>query len=322
MGNFNKDIIAEVLMNHSQCEICGKEVVLPFKCSYCGDYFCGEHRLPERHNCANQPRTNPYYKRPTKPIPYHSTYSHPINYPLKSSRKRSKKIILGLIIAVSTVFLVWFIINQTSPTINMISPKPMTYNMTSIPLIYETNKQMSWVGYSLNNAENITLTGNITLASLSPGQHNLTIYANDISGNLEHKTTTFTVSKTFTSLQELIDYLIVDDLSDKEWTSTYTCDNFAKDFIHLAETKYCYSFNYLALWLDELDKYIESVESISVIEKLPYGTETRWYQMGFGAGHAVIKTTINGTELIIDPQTDIVMNAKNYTVLYEGEIVQ
>jgi Zn-dependent protease len=27
------------------------EVVLPFKCSYCNEYFCAEHRLPENHAC-------------------------------------------------------------------------------------------------------------------------------------------------------------------------------------------------------------------------------------------------------------------------------
>jgi len=34
-----------------KCAVCGKEVLMPFKCSYCGEYFCAEHRLPEKHNC-------------------------------------------------------------------------------------------------------------------------------------------------------------------------------------------------------------------------------------------------------------------------------
>jgi membrane associated rhomboid family serine protease len=33
------------------CEKCGKEVALPFKCSYCGGNFCSDHRLPENHDC-------------------------------------------------------------------------------------------------------------------------------------------------------------------------------------------------------------------------------------------------------------------------------
>ncbi|MGQ9781641.1 MAG: AN1-type zinc finger domain-containing protein [Nitrososphaeria archaeon] len=34
-----------------KCEYCGQEEPLPFKCSYCGKYFCVEHRLPESHSC-------------------------------------------------------------------------------------------------------------------------------------------------------------------------------------------------------------------------------------------------------------------------------
>jgi len=33
------------------CEKCGREVALPFKCSYCGGNFCPDHRLPENHDC-------------------------------------------------------------------------------------------------------------------------------------------------------------------------------------------------------------------------------------------------------------------------------
>lgn len=35
----------------AKCAFCGVEVVLPFKCSYCGQLYCVMHRLPEGHNC-------------------------------------------------------------------------------------------------------------------------------------------------------------------------------------------------------------------------------------------------------------------------------
>ncbi len=35
----------------AKCDICGKEVVLPYRCKYCGGTFCEEHRLPENHDC-------------------------------------------------------------------------------------------------------------------------------------------------------------------------------------------------------------------------------------------------------------------------------
>lgn len=34
-----------------QCDHCDKEEYMPFRCKYCGGYFCSEHRLPEMHNC-------------------------------------------------------------------------------------------------------------------------------------------------------------------------------------------------------------------------------------------------------------------------------
>jgi Zn-dependent protease len=34
------------------CDHCGKEEYMPFRCRYCGSYFCAEHRLPEMHDCA------------------------------------------------------------------------------------------------------------------------------------------------------------------------------------------------------------------------------------------------------------------------------
>lgn len=33
------------------CQLCKKEVEIPFRCNYCGQQFCSEHRLPENHLC-------------------------------------------------------------------------------------------------------------------------------------------------------------------------------------------------------------------------------------------------------------------------------
>lgn len=45
----------------TQCKICGKETQLPFRCNYCDEFFCAEHRLPESHNCRKKPLTSPSY---------------------------------------------------------------------------------------------------------------------------------------------------------------------------------------------------------------------------------------------------------------------
>ena len=40
------------------CDHCGKDEYMPFRCRYCGGYFCAEHRLPEMHNCTGNYQFN------------------------------------------------------------------------------------------------------------------------------------------------------------------------------------------------------------------------------------------------------------------------
>jgi uncharacterized protein YkwD len=46
-----------------KCDICGKELQLPFSCNYCSGTFCSEHRLPESHQCLNMPKEAPWHLR-------------------------------------------------------------------------------------------------------------------------------------------------------------------------------------------------------------------------------------------------------------------
>lgn len=39
-----------------QCQLCKKEVDMPFTCSYCNQTFCSDHRLPEEHQCPALPQ--------------------------------------------------------------------------------------------------------------------------------------------------------------------------------------------------------------------------------------------------------------------------
>lgn len=44
-----------------ECDYCGEETYMPFRCNYCGGYFCSKHRLPELHNCSGAYQ----YSKPT-----------------------------------------------------------------------------------------------------------------------------------------------------------------------------------------------------------------------------------------------------------------
>ncbi|MFB6111785.1 MAG: AN1-type zinc finger domain-containing protein [Halobacteriaceae archaeon] len=37
------------------CGRCGLESELVRACSYCGDSYCADHRLPEKHDCTEVP---------------------------------------------------------------------------------------------------------------------------------------------------------------------------------------------------------------------------------------------------------------------------
>jgi hypothetical protein len=82
------------------CYICNKELdsLVPWKCKYCSQYFCGEHRLPEHHSCNHvkvswndwKENQNKFQKttKPdvnNKPIIAHSKKSHH-----KSNKKKYK----------------------------------------------------------------------------------------------------------------------------------------------------------------------------------------------------------------------------------------
>ncbi|MBM4400433.1 MAG: hypothetical protein FJ045_00620 [Crenarchaeota archaeon] len=66
-----------------------------------------------------------------------------------------------------------------SPVVEVVSPRSQSYNVTSVSLDFTVTKAVSWMGYSLDGKENVTITGNTTLSGLTSGLHNITVYAID-----------------------------------------------------------------------------------------------------------------------------------------------
>ena len=80
------------------------------------------------------------------------------------------------------------------PTVRLITPENATYSVANVTLEFTVNKQPSWMGYSLDGQQNVTVAGNTTLLELSNGLHNVTVYANDTFGNMGvSETTSFNV---------------------------------------------------------------------------------------------------------------------------------
>jgi N-acetylneuraminic acid mutarotase len=78
---------------------------------------------------------------------------------------------------------VTFSVDTFSPQISVLSPENRTYGGDDIQSAFTVNEPVSWMGYSLDGQDNVTITGNVTLAVLSEGSHNITFYAIDLVGN-------------------------------------------------------------------------------------------------------------------------------------------
>jgi Zn-dependent protease len=97
-----------------QCDNCGRDVDLPFRCNYCGGYFCSDHRLPEFHGC-----TGLYRERTRVSVGRESTervrdysyraprYGSTIRSLFKFSKKELEHLGISLLI-IAAIPLMWF----------------------------------------------------------------------------------------------------------------------------------------------------------------------------------------------------------------------
>jgi Zn-dependent protease len=128
-----------------KCQKCQKEVFLPFKCPYCGEYFCSEHRLPESHECPQMQHARTP-KEETQPIivqkqrPYEYTISYGPVAPQKGKIHFSSKEIKHLTIAVLLV--------------------------VGVGLSFAWSLNLFYVGYSIDYAMLATFTAVVTASFL------------------------------------------------------------------------------------------------------------------------------------------------------------
>lgn len=74
--------------------------------------------------------------------------------------------------------------DTTPPTIMIFSPENLTYGVSSVDLSFIVNEKTSWIGYSLDGADNVTIVDSAVLSDVSDGEHRLTMYAEDLTGNI------------------------------------------------------------------------------------------------------------------------------------------
>jgi len=70
------------------------------------------------------------------------------------------------------------------PIIRVTSPENIIYDTVDVPLNFTVNEPVSQISYSLDGQKNVTIAGNTTLTDLPNGDHNVTVYAQDITRNI------------------------------------------------------------------------------------------------------------------------------------------
>ena len=61
-----------------KCYACESNDPMPFKCKFCKHHFCGDHRLPEDHDCPGlQAYKEKKFKELRQGIEVSLVYSHP-----------------------------------------------------------------------------------------------------------------------------------------------------------------------------------------------------------------------------------------------------
>ena len=160
-----------------KCDKCGKDVFLPFRCPYCGGYFCSEHRLPENHDCprmelARAPRkeTKPATVQKQKPYEYSITYS-----PRPSARIFwfSQKELIHLTLGALLVMGVGISLIPQIPGLSVAMTPGILLSLvimlTSAFLLHEIAHKLSAQRYGLWAEFRLTLFGAlITLISMIP----------------------------------------------------------------------------------------------------------------------------------------------------------
>lgn len=93
----------------------------------------------------------------------------------------------------------YYTLETTPPKISVLSPINQAYNESSVSLVFAVDKSVNWTGYSLDGKQDVTITGNTTIANITNGMHNIIVYANDTFGNIcASQNITFAIAKSET----------------------------------------------------------------------------------------------------------------------------
>jgi Zn-dependent protease len=153
----------------AKCQHCGKKVVLPFKCAYCGGLFCAEHRLPESHACPEAWRAKaPRETYTTQKWAEQPSYKYTVSYTPKNARvygfstKELQHLVIGALLVMGVALSLFLTIGA-----NLMSLAILSIAFTSSFLLHELAHKFTAQHFNLWAEFRLTLQGAlITLISM------------------------------------------------------------------------------------------------------------------------------------------------------------
>ena len=160
----------------TKCQYCGNDVVLPFKCNYCGGYFCADHRIPESHSCPESWRTRAPRDVPPVGIQGWSkapSYKYTISYSPQSasrilgfSKTELKHLLIGTLLVMG-VGLTYFLYIGLASASTLLTLAGLTVAFTLSFLLHEIAHKISAQYFRMWAEFRLTMQGAlITLVSV------------------------------------------------------------------------------------------------------------------------------------------------------------
>jgi len=326
------------------CYICGKEVDLPFRCSYCNLSFCDEHRLPENHNCVNMPSRSRAHKASKGLVSSTSRKSM-----LRSSKEKEKPKSQW-----KETTTRWT--NEQRNSTQGVRGRGykkhrklrLLVKVFLVGLLLYGGSLVAWKGglFSEEISQKFdavmvylsTITGTTMNKSIGEMLDNVTIYLQGIwmsitdfasaedspepESELEPDPKPDPLNP-YESVDDLIMFLDNDNVSDVVYASDFKCGDFAEALVNRAHDA-GYDLKVYSMFDSELENFIRYVETLEYVNVADGVTTITTFSYGLGAGHAVCKTEIGSVTYLIEPQDDMVVEIieDGYGIVYFGEVTK
>jgi hypothetical protein len=210
-----------------KCEHCGKEVALPYECSFCGRYFCVEHRLPENHNCPNLPARTPLeWKVEEKPVEKERRAPEgELHFVKESGEEPKPKGKMKYLIPLFCTLLI--LVGYASYNLGYNNGSDASFNTG-----YDLGYTHGYVAGNISAYELGYTNGNLSGYVLGFQYGNLTGYDlgyNDgyLKGVIDGVGTGYNIRDP--TYQEMLDFIALDKTDENEYSENYTCFHFTAD---------------------------------------------------------------------------------------------